>query len=138
MNEDEKEEARRWLESLIRLYKQNESAFHEIASLDHKSVLQDWDKVYSNENARNLLRAKQILEEEVLPKSKHKSLKKLRGCFSRLVTTCCTAGTLYLKSYYAGDISRKRHAEMIFFTSFVEGLIKDFERKLHEVRQEIG
>ena len=41
MKESEKEEARRWLEGLIRLYEQNESAFREIAGLDHKSAMQD-------------------------------------------------------------------------------------------------
>ena len=121
MKESEKEEARRWLEGLIRLYEQNESAFREIAGLDHKSAMQDWDKAYSNENVRNLLSAKQVLEEEVFPKSKHKDLNKLRNCFSHLVSACCGAGTVYLKSYYAGNISRKAHAGMVYFTSFVEG-----------------
>ena len=135
MKESEKEEARHWLEGLTRLYEQNEVAIREIASLRLESSPQDWDKAYSNANVSTLISAIQPIKE--LPKPKPKELRKLKECYTDLVSTCLKAGHLYLKSYYAGDLSRVRYSQMIFWTTFSEGLLKDFQKTLEKVRQEI-
>ena len=135
MKESEKEEARRWLEGLTRLYEQNEVAIREIASLRLESSPQDWDKAYSNANVSTLISAIQPIKE--LPKPKHKELRKLKECYTDLVATCLKAGHLYLKSYYAGDLSRFRYSKMIYWTSFSEGLLKSFQENLEKLRQEI-
>lgn len=135
MKESEREEARRWLEGLTRLYEQNEVALREIASLNTESSPEDWDKAFSNENAAALMNAIEPIKE--LPKPKNKELRKLKDCYRDLVSTCLKAGHLYLKSYYAGDLGRVRYSQMIFWTTFSEGLLKDFQKKLEKVRQEI-
>ena len=135
MKDSEKEEASHWLEKLTRLYEKNRVAITEIASLRTESPPQDWDKAYSNANVRALVSAIETIKE--LPKPKPKELRKLKDCYRDLVATCLKAGHLYLKSYYAGDLSRLRYSQMIFWTTFSEGLLKDFQKKLEKVRQEI-
>jgi len=135
MKESEKEEARHWLEELTRLYEQDEVVIREIASLRPESSLQDWDKAYSNANVRALMSAMQPIKE--LPKPKPKELRKLKECYTDLVTFCLKAGHVYLNAYDAGDFSRSRRSKMMLWVSLVNPLLKDFSRDLDKVRQEI-
>ncbi len=135
MKDSEKEEASHWLEKLTRLYEKNRVAITEIANLNTESSPEDWDKAFSNENVAALMSATEPIKE--LPKPKNKELRKLKDCYRDLASTCLKAGHLYLKSYYAGDLSRGRYSQMIYWTTFSEGLLKDFQKKLEKVRQEI-
>ena len=135
MKDSEKEEASHWLEKLTGLYEKNRVAITEVASLNTESSSKDWDKAFSNENAAALMNAIEPIKE--LPKPKNKELRKLKDCYRDLASTCLKAGHLYLKSYYAGDLSRLRCSQMIFWTAASEDLLKDFQKNLEKVRQEI-
>ena len=135
MKDSEKEEVSHWLEKLTGLYEKNRVAITEIASLNTESSPEDWDEAFSNENAAAPMNAIEPIKE--LPKLKNKELRKLKDCYRDLVSTCLKAGHLYLKSYYAGHLGRVRASQMIFWTTFSEGLLKDFQKNLEKVRQEI-
>jgi hypothetical protein len=135
VKDSEKEEARRWLEGLTRLHEQNEVVIREIATLGPESTPQDWDKAYSNANVRALMGAIHPVKE--LPKPKQKELRKLKQCYTDLVSACIKAGHLYLKAYYDEHLGRIDYHKMIFWTSFANGLLEDFSRDLDKVRQEI-
>jgi hypothetical protein len=72
-----------------------------------------------------------------LPKPKYKELRKLRSDYTNLVANCLKAGHLYLKSYYAGGLSRLTLAKMVLWTSFANTRLEDFLKRLQKVRQEI-
>jgi len=135
MKDSEKEEARRWLAVLTRLYEQNEVAIRDTANLDTESSPQDWDKAYSNANVRALISAKYAVKE--LPKPKQKELRKLKQCYTDLVSACVGAGHLYLKAYYDEHLGRIDYHKMIFWTSIAKRLFEDFSRDLDKIRQEI-
>jgi len=135
MKESEREDARHWLEAFIPLYERNESAINEIASLNNESPPQDWDKAFSNENVSALMAT--IEPTKKLPKPKHKELRKVKRDYTDLVKTCLHVGHLYLKSYYAGGLSRLTFAKMIYWTTLAHNLFEDFLKRLQKVRQEI-
>ncbi len=130
MKESEKEEASHWLEKVAHLYERNSVAIGEIANLNTESSPQDWDKAFSNENVAVLMSAIEPMKE--LPKPKNRELDKLKECYTDLVASCLKAGHLYLKSYDAGDLSRVGYSQMIYWTTFSEGLLKDFQKKLKD------
>ncbi len=112
MKESEREEARHWLEALARLYEQNGVAIREIASLDTEKTPQAWDKAFSNANVSVLMTTIEPIKK--LPKPKHKELRKVKRDYTDLVKACLHVGHLYLKSYYAGGLSRWTFSKMIF------------------------
>jgi hypothetical protein len=135
MKESEREEARHWLETFTPLYERNESVITEIASLNDKSAPQNWDKAFSNENVSTLMTSIEPIN--ALPKPKYKELRKLRGDYTGLVKACIHVGHLYLKSYYAGGLSRLTFSKMVFWTTHAHNLLGDCVKRLQKVRQEI-
>lgn len=135
VKESEKTEARIWAMKLMSLWEQTEVPIRAIAKLETKSSVQDWDKAFSNENSAALMNAIEPAKE--LPRPKQRELRKLKGCYTDLLATCLKVGHLYLKSYYAGNLSRFGYSKMIFWTSFANDLLKEFLSGVDKVFHEL-
>jgi hypothetical protein len=147
-NDTSTEDAKRFLYLLKTIFRLNEAVFQRISKLNETSSLQDWNDTYSDENVGGLLHARRILQEMDLPifdarrtviQSKWAqcpkvgSIKKLRNSLDSLVETSCSAGTVYLKAYSAGKINKISKSGMLYFTSFMGNLIKNYGENLEKV-----
>jgi hypothetical protein len=131
----EREEARNWLEAFTPLYQRSEAVIREISSLRTDSPPQNWDEAFSNENVSILMTTIEPINELANPK--YKELGKLREDYTGLVKTCSYVRQLYLKSYYAGGLSRITLTKMVYWTTLAHNLLKDFLKRLQKVRHEI-
>jgi hypothetical protein len=132
LKESEKEESRIWLKTLTSLIQQADPAIRAITSLHIESTPDDWAKAFCADNIFDLMTARQRITE--IPKPNAKELRKLEKLYSDLIKACLLARDCFVNACEAEGKSKFKNAQVIYWASFANDLLKDLAKKIGKVQ----